>query len=154
MKDYYALLEVTSEATAEEITQAYRRLVKKYHPDRYYSSRKRDNRNTWMQELNEAYGTLSQKETRQHYDKTYRQYLDARAKDAQVTLPRFLADRTRRIAKWAGVAILLLLSLKLFWAGGRFLFVTPVGKIVLVAVLFWAWTRFRPSRILGRRGTS
>lgn len=31
--DYYAILEITSEATAVEVKDAYRRMSKKYHPD-------------------------------------------------------------------------------------------------------------------------
>ena len=32
-KDYYRILEVTPTSTPEQIKEAYRRLVKKYHPD-------------------------------------------------------------------------------------------------------------------------
>ena len=35
MKDPYKVLEINRGASKEEIQKAYRRLVKKYHPDQY-----------------------------------------------------------------------------------------------------------------------
>ncbi|MER3603711.1 MAG: molecular chaperone DnaJ, partial [Thermus sp.] len=35
MKDYYAILGVSKDATQEEIKRAYRRLALEYHPDKH-----------------------------------------------------------------------------------------------------------------------
>ena len=34
-KNYFAILEITSNATPNEVHSAYRRLAKEYHPDHY-----------------------------------------------------------------------------------------------------------------------
>jgi DnaJ-class molecular chaperone len=39
-KNYYAVLEVTSGATEDEIRTSYRHIAKKFHPDRYAGSSK------------------------------------------------------------------------------------------------------------------
>lgn len=59
MKDPYEVLGVSRSATEEEIKTAYRALAKKYHPDKYAGSDLADLANEKMQEINEAYDTLS-----------------------------------------------------------------------------------------------
>lgn len=63
-KDYYAVLGVPREATAEEIKKAFRRLARKYHPD---VSKEKDAEQR-MKEVNEAYAVLSDPEKRAAYD--------------------------------------------------------------------------------------
>lgn len=63
-KDYYAVLGVPREATAEEIKKAFRRLARKYHPD---VSKEKDAESR-MKEVNEAYAVLSDAEKRAAYD--------------------------------------------------------------------------------------
>ncbi len=64
MKDYYEILEVSQDATAEEIHQAYRLLAIKWHPDR----NKGPDAVRKMQEINEAYVVLKNKLSRELYD--------------------------------------------------------------------------------------
>ena len=69
MLDYYAILEVKSDATQEEIKKAYISLVKKYHPDvttfdKKYSEEK-------VKVVNEAYSVLSDTIKRRDYDKEF-----------------------------------------------------------------------------------
>lgn len=63
-KDYYKTLEVDRKASADEIKRAYRRLARKYHPDR---NKETDAENRFK-EVNEAYEVLSDAEKRKAYD--------------------------------------------------------------------------------------
>ncbi len=63
-KDYYAVLGVPRDATAEDIKKAFRRLARKYHPD---VSKEKD-AELHMKEVNEAYAVLSDPEKRAAYD--------------------------------------------------------------------------------------
>lgn len=63
-KDYYAVLGVPKTASADEIKAAYRKLVRKYHPD----VSKETDADARTKELNEAYGVLGDPEKRAAYD--------------------------------------------------------------------------------------
>jgi curved DNA-binding protein CbpA len=63
--DYYELLGIAPSASAERIREAYHRLAFQCHPDRHQSSEEAHKR---MQEINEAYATLSDPIKRREYD--------------------------------------------------------------------------------------
>lgn len=63
-KDYYEVLGVPRDATAEDIKKAFRKLARKYHPD---VSREKD-AEARMKDVNEAYAVLSDPEKRAAYD--------------------------------------------------------------------------------------
>ncbi len=63
-KDYYSVLGVPHEASADEIKKAYRRLARKYHPD----VSKEPDAASRMAEVNEANAVLSDAERRAAYD--------------------------------------------------------------------------------------
>lgn len=65
-KDYYELLEISRNASAEVIKNAYRALAKKYHPDTSNVDKELIEKN--MRQINEAYEVLSDKEKRALYD--------------------------------------------------------------------------------------
>ena len=62
---YYELLELSPQASSEEIKKAYRRLSMKYHPDKTGGD---PSSTAKFQQISEAYETLSSKELRSKYD--------------------------------------------------------------------------------------
>lgn len=59
MKDPYSILGVSSDATDEEVKNAYRALARKYHPDNYGDDNPlKDLANEKMQEINLAYDEI------------------------------------------------------------------------------------------------
>ena len=63
MNNPWKTLGVSEGASQEEIKQAYRKLAKKYHPDRYANSPMKVEAEKKMREINEAYDYLSKQGT-------------------------------------------------------------------------------------------
>ncbi|WP_185871156.1 molecular chaperone DnaJ [Blattabacterium cuenoti] len=66
-KDYYEVLEVSRNASSEEIKKSYRKLAIKYHPDKNLNNKKEAEEK--FKEAAEAYEILSDPEKRERYDK-------------------------------------------------------------------------------------
>ena len=66
MSDYYDVLGVARDAPEKEIRQAYRRLARQYHPDVNKSDAAAEEK---FKEINEAYGVLSDADSRKKYDR-------------------------------------------------------------------------------------
>lgn len=64
-RDYYEVLGLQKEATAEEIKKAYRKLAKENHPDLHPGDKACEER---FKEINEAYEILSDEDKRAKYD--------------------------------------------------------------------------------------
>lgn len=64
-KDYYEVLGVAKDASADDIKKSFRKLAVKYHPDRNQGDTTAEEK---FKEINEAYAVLSDVEKRKKYD--------------------------------------------------------------------------------------
>ncbi|HEX4558627.1 MAG TPA: DnaJ C-terminal domain-containing protein [Mycobacterium sp.] len=64
-RDYYQVLGISRDATADQVQQAFRTLARKYHPDVNKDRAAEDQ----FKEINEAYQVLSDPQTRKRYDR-------------------------------------------------------------------------------------
>lgn len=64
-QDYYKVLGIEKNATADDIKRAYRKLAMKYHPD----VNKEKDAEAMMKQVNVAYETLSDPKKREMYDR-------------------------------------------------------------------------------------
>lgn len=71
-KDYYKILEISINATQDDIKIAYRKMAMKYHPDRNSGFQKESEQK--MKELNEANEVLKNENSREFYDIKYREH--------------------------------------------------------------------------------
>ncbi len=65
-RDYYEILDVSKNASADEIKKSYRKLALKYHPDRNPDDPESEEK---FKEASEAYEVLSDSEKRGLYDR-------------------------------------------------------------------------------------
>lgn len=72
MTDYYHVMGVTSQASAQEIKAAYRKLAKQYHPD---AMQGHPERKELMYEIQAAYEILGDEKKRSDYDKNRQKQL-------------------------------------------------------------------------------
>ncbi|MGC8572094.1 MAG: DnaJ domain-containing protein [Candidatus Micrarchaeia archaeon] len=68
IKDYYKILNISYTNDKEEIRQAYIKLMKIYHPD----VNKSENAEIKAKEINEAYATLKEENSKINYDSNYK----------------------------------------------------------------------------------
>jgi curved DNA-binding protein CbpA len=68
MPNYYEILGVSRTASAAEIRQAYMRLAKERHPDRFPDPAERARAESFFKELTAAYNTLGNDRGRAEYD--------------------------------------------------------------------------------------
>ncbi len=65
LKDYYEILNVSRDASQDEIKSSFRSLAKKYHPDLNPDDKEAEQK---FKEINEAYEVLSDPDKRRRYD--------------------------------------------------------------------------------------
>lgn len=77
-RDYYQILGLSREASADDIKKAYRRLARQYHPDLHAGTKKVEMERKFK-ELNEAQEVLSDPQKRKKYDQHGSQWEQAEA---------------------------------------------------------------------------
>jgi curved DNA-binding protein CbpA len=83
VSDFYDVLGVAKTAAAAEVRQAYLRLVRERHPDRFPDPVQKQEAQEFFKRLTEAFNTLSNDRSRQQYD--------AEQAQPQITAPEEIA---------------------------------------------------------------
>jgi hypothetical protein len=105
--DYYARLGVPADASLAEIKNAYRGLVKRYHPDVYPFGDLAGRRKAElaMRQINEAYAILSNSEERRRYDEYFQAYsvtyMDSLNRDTTMNTETEFETESR--SNWSGI---------------------------------------------------
>jgi|GEM_PF-3493277 len=94
MKNYYGILGVTNNASTTEIKDAYRKLSKKFHPDKNEGDKFFEE---MFKSIQEAYSTLSDEQKRRDYDIRFKNFTNSSSyqEAAQETL-RKEAERLKK----------------------------------------------------------
>lgn len=98
-KTYYDIIEISPNATQEEIKEAYRVVASVWHPDRFQHGTKQWERaNEKLKQINEAYAVLKDSQKRAEYDRLLTQ--QRRSTEAQPpSSPRFTPEQERIIER-------------------------------------------------------
>jgi molecular chaperone DnaJ len=89
-RDYYEVLSLSRDATADQIKSAYRKAALKWHPDRNPQNKHEAEEN--FRQASEAYSVLSDPQKRQIYDRFGHAGLDSRGFDASGFNPTIFSD--------------------------------------------------------------
>eukprot|EP01088_Endostelium_zonatum_P003957 TRINITY_DN15168_c0_g1_i1.p1 TRINITY_DN15168_c0_g1~~TRINITY_DN15168_c0_g1_i1.p1 ORF type:complete len:137 (-),score=47.75 TRINITY_DN15168_c0_g1_i1:19-429(-) len=88
-QDHYEILELSYEASQEEIGQAFRRLAKIYHPDKWKGGKDGNIDSTErFIKIETAYKTLKNETTKAEFDQLIRQHIQRQKKHAQESADR------------------------------------------------------------------
>jgi len=72
-KDYYAILELSRQASLDEVKNSYRRLARRYHPD-HSAIADKSRAEEKFKEINEAHACLKDPKKRRQYDNLHPQW--------------------------------------------------------------------------------
>lgn len=67
---FYEILKLNRDATAAQVSDAFRRLVREHHPDRFKDPVEKSEAESYLKDVTEAYNTLSKQGLREEYDKS------------------------------------------------------------------------------------
>ncbi|XP_065900012.1 dnaJ homolog subfamily C member 11-like [Dysidea avara] len=99
--EYYTLLNVSKDASSDEVKSAYRRLCILYHPDKYPDKEKKQVAEKLFSKLKEAYEVLIDPRRRAIYDKRGKEGLENDLQLAErITVPVELMDEYEKFHKW------------------------------------------------------
>jgi curved DNA-binding protein CbpA len=70
-KTFYDILGLPKEATTAQVSDAFRKLVREHHPDRFKDLAQKAEAEHFLKDVTEAYNTLSKAALRQEYDKSF-----------------------------------------------------------------------------------
>lgn len=138
-QDWYALLEVSPEASPEVIHHAYRALVKQHHPDQFHGSAQAPH--SRMADINQAYTILSDATQRARYDRRRRRQVQAEANPRHTPMDKLNALMAK--VPWY---VWLSLWLLIFPRVLRIMMVTTVGQILLGMGTIFVFWRLMPKR--------
>jgi curved DNA-binding protein CbpA len=72
METYYSILQVSANATPDEIKRSYLKLAQKYHPDRFTDPEEKAKAHEKFSRITESYRVLSDEHLRGEYDQSLR----------------------------------------------------------------------------------
>jgi len=89
--DLYSILQVHPKAEPETITQVYRLMARKFHPDTAPAHLKSSFEDK-MKQINSAYETLSKADARRQYDETSASHTDLNSYQVQFEIAAVLGE--------------------------------------------------------------
>lgn len=88
LKNYYEVLEIPCDATIFDIENSYQKLASKWHPDKHKEDRRLAEKK--FHDVSEAYETLSDRNSRGHYDELLQKQYSL--EDANDTFEKFFSE--------------------------------------------------------------
>lgn len=119
-KDYYEILGVAKDASADDIKKSFKKLALKYHPDRFANATEKEQKEAEekFKEISEAYDTLSDPQKRQDYDNGGSMDFDLNDIFSHFGNPFFGGGRRQKVNKGTNAKAYVFLTLKEAYDGG------------------------------------